>query len=181
MKLNATSKIAIAALAVVGSFCALPAGRVRALPCPGGCQHATRFTFGMLGITTGQTARLNVVNALPVDPPSIPVGPPIRVTLMFVDGNGNPFNIAGAPLQTIVTLGPGQSGSLDLNSDAIPNGPPTVPNGPPIRVQIRALVAECEGCSRGFVVPTLEVFDNATGKSTLVIPDTPAINGSTED
>src|SRR5262245_9519340 len=103
MKLNATSKIiAVAALVAIVIYCALPAGRVRALPmCGTGCVNL-RFTFGMLGITTGQTARLNVVNALP-QPPST------RVTLMFVDANGNPVNIAGAPLQTTVTLSPGQS------------------------------------------------------------------------
>src|SRR5262249_6515069 len=152
-------------LAAVALFAALPASHVSALPCPGGCQHATSFTFGMLGITPGQTARLNVVNAIPVGPPTIPVGPPIRVTLMFVDGNGNPFSIAGVPLQTTVTLGPGQSGFLDVNGDAIPSGPPIIPSGPPTRVEIRALVSECEGCSTGLVVPTLEVFENATGRT----------------
>jgi len=176
MKLNATSKIiAVAALAAIAIYCALPAARVRALPiCGSGCANL-RFTFGMVGITAGQTARLNVVNALPQLPPQLPSPPTVRVTLMFVDSSGNPVNIAGAPLQTTVTLSPGQSAFLDLNGDAVPNGPPTIPNGPPTRVQIRALVSDCEGCDSGLVVPTLEVFDNATGKTTLVMPDTPAI------
>jgi hypothetical protein len=175
MKLNATSKItSIAALAAIAIFCVLPAHRVSALPkCPG-CENL-RFTFGMVGIAAGQTARLNVVNAIPVGPPQLPSGPPVRVTIMFVDANGNPFNIGGALLQTTVMLSPGQSAFLDLNSDAIPVGPPIIPSGPPTRIQIRALVSDCEGCSSGLVVPTLEVFDNATGKTTLALPDTPAI------
>jgi len=129
----------------------------------------------MLDITAGQTARLNVVNALPQPPPIYPSPPPTRLTLMFVDGNGNPFNIAGAPLQTTVTLGPGQSAFLDLNGDALPVGPPVYPSPPPQRVQIRAVLPSCDGCDQGFVIPTLEMFDNATGKTTLVVPDTPAI------
>ena len=59
MKLNSTSKvIALAALVAIAIFCALPAGRVSALPNCTGCRNL-KFTFGMLGITPGQTARLN--------------------------------------------------------------------------------------------------------------------------
>jgi len=175
MKLNATSKIiAIAALAAIAILCARPARRVSALPMCPNCMNL-RFTFGMVGIAAGQTARLNVVNA-------VPIGPPVRVTLMFVDGNGNPFNIGGVLLQTTVRLSPGQSSFLDLNGDAIPVGPPIIPPGSPTRTQIRALVSDCEGCSSGLVVPTLEVFDNVTGKTTLMMPDTPAITrGGGED
>jgi len=183
MKLNATSKaIVVAALAGVAIFCALPAGRVNALPnCPT-CRNL-RFTFGMVGISPGQTARLNVVNAIPPGPPNSPPGPPIRVTLMFVDSTGNPFNIGDAPARTTVTLHPGQSTFLDLSlsGDAFPVGTPNIPPGPPTRVQLRALVSDCEGCSRGLVVPTLEVFDNATGKTALVMPDIPAIKLGEED
>jgi hypothetical protein len=181
MNLNSTSKvIAVAALVAIAIFCALPAGRVSALPNCTGCRNF-KFSFGMLGITPGQTARLNVVNAIPNGPPQIPSGPPSRVTLMFVDSNGNPFSVGGALLHTTVTLLPGQSAFLDLNGDAIPVGPPSAPNGPPNRVQIRALVSDCEGCGRGLVVPTLEVFDNATGRTILVMPDTPAIKRGESD
>jgi len=181
MKLNATSKlIVVAALAAIAIFCALPAGRVSALP--GGCNRCNlRFTIGMVGITAGQTARLSVVNAYPSPPPQLPNPPPTRLTLMFVDANGIPINIAGALLQSTVTLNPGQSAFLDLNGDAYPSPPPTYPSPPPNRVKIRALVSDCEGCDSGLLVPTLEVFDNATGKTTLVMPDTPRIKGSTED
>jgi hypothetical protein len=183
MKLNGISKlIAIAAVGGIAILCALPAGRVSALPgCPG-CRNL-RFTFGMVGITPGQTARLNVVNAIPPGPPNIPPGPPIRVTLMFVDSNGNPFNIGDAPSRTTVTLLPGQSTFLDLalSGDALPVGAPGIQPGTPARLQMRALISDCEGCSRGVVVPTLEVFDNATGKTTLVMPDTPAIKAGDED
>src|SRR5262245_10194459 len=175
-----TSKIIVVALAAIAIFCVLPAGRVRALP--GGCSRCNlRFTFGMVGITAGQTARLNVVNALPQPPPNLPNPPPNRVTLMFVDSSGNPVNIGGAPLQTTVTLSPGQSAFLDLNGDAYPSPPPNLPNPPPQRVEIRALVSDCEGCGSGLVVPTLEVFDNATGRTTLVMPDTPATAGRADD
>jgi hypothetical protein len=182
MNLNASSKmIAVAALLAMAIFYPITVNQASALPkCPS-CRNLL-FSFGMLGISTGQTARLNVVNA-------IPVGPPQQVTLMFVDANGRPFiNAAGQLLSSSVLLGPGQSAYLDLNGDNIPigppnipGGPPSIPVGPPIRVQFRALIPDCEGCNRGLVVPTLEMFDNASGKTTLVMPDTPAVTKGERD
>jgi len=100
---------------------------------------------------------------------------------MFVDGTGNPFNIGGVQVQTNVTLIPGQSAFLDLNADAIPSGPPNMPGGTQSRTQIRAIISKCDGCNKGFVVPTLELFDNTTGRTTLVMPDTPAIKPDSEN
>ncbi|HKQ74789.1 MAG TPA: hypothetical protein VJ810_13940 [Blastocatellia bacterium] len=182
MNLNASSKmVAVAALAAIAIFYPMTAKRASALPTCPSCRNLL-FSFGMLGITAGQTARLNVVNA-------IPVGPPQRVTLMFADANGRPFINAGGQLSSSsVILGPGQSAYLDLNGDAIPigppnipGGPPSIPVGPPIRVQFRALIPNCDGCNHGLLVPTLEVFDNASGKTTLVMPDTPAITKGERD
>jgi len=178
VNVNAKSKwIVVLGLTAIAMYCVLPAGRARALSscmsCPG-----VRFTFGMMGIAAGQTARLNIVNALPIGPPNLPVGPPIRVTLMFVDANGSPFNIGGTQLRTTVMLSPGQSVFLDLNGDALPIGPPTLPSVPPQRAQVRALVSECDRCSDGLMVASLEVFDNVTGKTTLVMPDTAAMTRS---
>lgn len=182
MNLNASSKVAaVAALAAIAIFYTMSANLTSALPkCPG-CRNLL-FSFGMLGITPGQTARLNVVNA-------IPVGPPQRITLMFVDANGRPFiNAGGQILSSSVILGPGQSAYLDLNGNAIPvgppiipGGPPSIPVGPPNRAQFRALIPECDGCNHGLIVPTLEVFDNASGKTILVMPDRPAITKGERD
>ena len=179
MKKHATQfKLMVVAMLLLFSVVAF-SNRVRALPkCPS-CRNL-HFSFGMLGITSGQTARLSVVNAIPVGPPSLPSSPPqtpVRVDLMFVDVAGNPIvTIGGQLLHTTVLLSPGQSAFLDLNGDAIPVGPPILPSGPPNRVLIRAVVPNCERCNQGFVIPTLEVFENTSGKTTLLMPDTPALN-----
>jgi hypothetical protein len=142
---------------------------------------------GMIGITAGQTARLNVVNAIPQGPPSIPGGPPTvpsgppqLVELMFVDSNGNQLlDAAGVSVKTTLTLGAGESAFLDLNANAIPKGPPNLPSGPPDfggRVQLRALVrAMPVGPPQrgeehaGSIITTLEVFDNVTAKTSFVM------------
>ena len=47
--------------------------------------------FGMVGITRGQTLRLNVVNLVTPPDPGRQVPPPCRVVLSFRDANGRPF------------------------------------------------------------------------------------------
>jgi hypothetical protein len=53
----------------------------------------------------------------------------------------------------------------------------------PGRVQFRAEVPSCIGCgnSKGTVLATLEIFDTATGKTTFMIPDYPAISSHGDD
>ena len=69
-----------------------------------------------------------------------------------------------------------------VGQSALWTSPPSYTAG---RTQIRAEVASCVGCgdSKGTVLATLEVFDTATGKTTLVMPDAPAISshGDGED
>lgn len=180
---NRSKLLSVAALLLLLIFAITLTTRVGAVPTCPNCRNL-HYSFGMLGITSGQTARLSVVNAIPVGPPQIPVGPPnmpVRVDLMFVDENGNPITAGGQLLHTTVILSHGQSAFLDLVGDAIPVGPPSIPGGPPNRIQFRALLPNCEHCNRGFVIPTLEVFDNATGKTSLLMPDTPALARDRDD
>jgi hypothetical protein len=119
--------------------------------------------FGMVGLTRGQTARLNVVNV--GNPDTLPC----EVQLMFLDNLGR--TLAG-PEPHLVP--PGQAVFLDLNADAL--------GGPDIfgRFQIRAQVTlggpdtklrEVRACSNNLrnLRSTLEVFDNDTGKSTVIL------------
>src|ERR1043166_1373413 len=73
--------------------------------------------FGMVGITHGQTIRLNLVNLVP--PPSDgSLPPPCRVVLSFRDANGRPFtNSDGQVIRREVSLQSGESAFLDLNGD----------------------------------------------------------------
>ena len=74
-----------------------------------------------------------------------------------------------------MTLAEGQSAFVDFT-------PPSSTAG---RMQIRAEMPNCVGCGngKGTVLATLEVFDTATGKTTLLMPDYPAISsrGADED
>ena len=177
-KLNTKSKfIALAGMAVIGMAAIWTFNnRASAKPmpsCGGGC--TALFDFGMLGITSEQTARLSVVNikACTQSRPCTPA----QVALRFVNSNGTPVtNADGYPIgSSTVTLASGQSAFLDLSCPGGCTGP--------ARVQFRAEVPSCIGCGegKGTVLATLEIFDNATGKTTLVMPDYPAISSHGDD
>ena len=142
----------------------------RTMPlCPSSCRAL--FSFGMVGITANQTARFSVVNTRRcVHGPCAPA----QVDFRFVKSDGNPVtNSDGYPIGTsTATLADGQSAFLDMLG--CPGG-----CSAPARVQFRAEVTSCIGCGSangsGFVIPTLEVFDNVTGKTAFVMPDYPAI------
>jgi len=101
----------------------------------------------MVGLARGQTARLNVVNLFPPDP--------CDVQLVFYDSQGKPL-ARGAD-----TLKPGAAMFLDLNREAI--------GDPNARVQIRAVVQFSSTDCLAQVRASLEVYDNDTGKTTLIV------------
>jgi hypothetical protein len=134
--------------------------------------------FGMVGLARGQTARLNVVNLGSGDPPgeADPPGELCRVTLGFVDASGRPFmDEMGNEIMKQVALPAVQSEFLDLRLSDPPSGKRADPPGVR-RVQIRAgidpeserggAVPHLNPC--GNLVATLEIFDTATGLTTLV-------------
>ena len=123
--------------------------------------------FGLIGIARAQTARLNVINVPPPDPEYPPN--PCLVTLGFVDDQGAIFHDrAGNPLVARAEILPGESAFLELRAaDAL--GRTTA-----LRKQFRATIERrsgpveyppnpCDG-----IVPTLEVYDNFTGRTTVL-------------
>src|SRR5215813_4955662 len=109
--------------------------RVRARPMPTAVERQP--LFGMVGITRGQTLRLNVANLEQPGDSTIPPGP-CRAVLTFRDDTGNPFTDSnGDVIRRAVDLQPGESAFLDLNADLF--GPPST-NGTPARLQLRPLV-----------------------------------------
>jgi hypothetical protein len=130
-------------------------------------------TTGMVGITVNQTARLNVLNSAS---PLLQANPlplrPCKVTLTI-------FDEQGAQLKQLVVdnLPPRTAKSLDFP------GPVAVAGMTPValRIQVRGAVSVSpgplpEGMAQWFVfpiactvVPTLEVFDNDTGKTMVVL------------
>src|SRR5215471_21599397 len=138
--------IAIALVALLSTVAIWEVRHVRASQAP-----APEGGFGMVGITQGQTMRVNVVNVCPgPEPDQIPPGPcrvippgdpdlppgPCRVLLSFRDANGQPFTDSnGQVIRQLVELQAGQSAFLDLNGDIFAGGVST--NGGPARLQLR--------------------------------------------
>jgi hypothetical protein len=108
--------------------------------------------FGLIGIDPLETVRLNAVCAATPLPGGVNPGP-CDVTLAFLDINGRAINRATHTLQ------PGESASLDLTG---------VPSGAR-RTEVQPFVP---ASGLGFVVVTVEVFDNNTGRTTAVLNPT---------
>jgi hypothetical protein len=132
-----------------------------------------RVSFGMVGITQGQTARINVANVLTPNDPNYPPGP-TRVVLTFLNGDGQLFrNRDGNPIRRVAMLERGQATFLDLNFDEFPPGP--------IRIQLRPAVTAFppgpvdNALPPGPIVPTVEVLTNANGKTVFALSGPPAI------
>ena len=111
-----------------------------------------QHTSGVVGITAGQTAKLNVLY------PTVPA-PILQVicsaTLVIADDQGKILKSEDA--QQLIA---GKSIALDLNADT------DLPSGTN-RVQIHALtLTPNPGCA---LIPTLEILDNSTGKTVVVV------------
>jgi hypothetical protein len=131
-----------------------------------------RISFGMIGITQGQTIRLSVVNT---EPPPIGDSQPQaqRVVLTFLDSEGHFIhNNDRAPVRKVVMLQPGKASFLDLNADDL-----QLPPGP-IRLQLRAVVNAAAPPSSNLAPPfvsSVEVINNANGRTVFALSSPPAI------
>ena len=117
------------------------------------------FSFGMIGIGTSQTARLNVVNLVRTAPPlAISIAQtPCKVELDFYDGQGKVIQ-----QKTVANLGFGQADFLDLVRSQL--------NSTLAHVDVSAVVKV--GSTQSYfcnISTTLEVFDNVTGATTAIL------------
>lgn len=112
---------------------------------------AVEFNFGMVGITRGQTARLNVLNT---------GGVPIEVSLNFTDGEGRLIK------QTVERLDGRQAKFLDLTPSSVDVGVGRLQVHASIEIRIWELA---DGGAGRQIVPTLEVFDNDTGRTNFAL------------
>ncbi len=112
--------------------------------------------FGMLAVTHGQTARLNVVDTMDVPP-----GPCREVELMFLDSEGN---IRQRSVQCVMS---GHAAFLDLNGNFLE----LTDN----RAEIRGKVHLINPPERTMtnLVATIEVFDNETGRTSFILAPPP--------
>ena len=117
------------------------------------------YDSGIVGITRGQVARLNVVNTSDIYRPTGYPPDPCRVTLSFYTREGMLL------AQVTRVLAPGQAASLDVNAnDFVPN------QGS--RLQLHAVVNVAPGTSgiTPCVMPTVEGFDLNDGKTSFLLP-----------
>ena len=122
----------------------------------------------MVGITPGQTIRLNVVNVVPPPTDGFPPGPS-RVVLTFLNSEGQLFRGRdGNPVRRVAMLEPGASTFLNLNADQFA--------GDAARLQLRALVTlvpppvgELSPPQPDRIVATVEVVNNANGRTDWVL------------
>jgi len=109
-----------------------------------------QMTSGVVGITAGQTARINVL--YPTAPAPI-LQPLCSVTLNIADDQGKILKTV-----TVSQFVAGRSASLDLNADTDLTGNP--------RTEIHGYSVAPAGCN---FTGTLELIDNITQKTVLVI------------
>jgi hypothetical protein len=165
----ALALVALAALVTFGIFRGAPRAHAQDIAPPVG----DRISFGMVGITQGQTARINVANVLTQNDPNYPPGP-TRVVLTFVNSDGQLFrNRDGSSIRRVAMLERGQAAFLDLNFDEFPPGP--------TRIHLRAVVTAFppgpidNALPPGPIVPTVEVLNNANGRTVFALSGPPTI------
>lgn len=139
--------------------------------------HQT-VTTGMVGVTNGQIARLNVLNvsSVPVVAAAGSTAPVANCTvaLQFLDAKSNLLKT------TVVTgLAPGMATYLDLRREEIAGATAgrTEIRGVVSIILTPSLVESAAPTGYCSLLPTLEVFDSATGATLLLTSDTRAVGG----
>ena len=173
----ATLFIALAALTTVGLLLGAGQYQVQAQdqqPSP----VPDRISFGLVGITHGQTIRLSAANTTIPNDLNFPPGP-TRVSLTFLDAEGRPFRSHdGSVVRRVVDLQRGQSTFLDLNYDELPPGPS--------RLQLRAVLTVLPpGPTKSDtpppigdrIVPSVEVINNGNARTVLFVGNPGVIHG----
>jgi len=130
------------------------------------------FTTGMVGFTTNQTVRLNVLNlnSVPTSTTATPMAN-CTIELQFFDAKNNLVKQALVP-----NFGPGTATSLDLPRASVTSENAT-------RAEIRGVVVVnpstpvASPVAPGYciVMTTLEIFDTTTNSTVVLTSDTRAV------
>ena len=131
--------------------------------------EASPSRYGMIGLTPGETLRINVANPeLPPAPGEFPPGP-CRLQLSFMDSAGHELLPA-----VKVSLEAGQSTHLDINGDRLFPSTSTLPAVQ--RMEIRPVVLSLPKIKPGTTshalppgpcVSSIEIIDNRSGKTLI--------------
>src|ERR1700736_1681569 len=135
---------------------AIPAA-AQVAPLPGPTSNSITLSFGVIGLASGESVRINVLNLVRTPPPLGIALIPCRTELSFYDADGKLLK-----QKVVDSLGFGRADFLDLDRAEI--------TGATGRAQIAASVKV--GSNQSFfcsIAPTLEVFDDATGRTSTVL------------
>ena len=136
-----------------------------------------RISFGMVGITEGQTVRVNVSNFIAPNDSGYPPGP-TRMVIRFLNAAGHPVtNRGGEVIRSVVDLRRGESTFLDISFSELPPGPS--------RAQLRAVITEMPPPVAGTnpfppgptTVQSVEVINNANARTVFFIGNPGVIRG----
>lgn len=114
-----------------------------------------RINFGLAGITRVQTMRVNLVEV-----GDVPPRPCRQVEIMFLNSRGTPLG------RSVDCVGSGQPVFLDLNGASIDGST----NRTEVRVAVRLQPPPEADRDQSNVVATVEVIDNQTGKTVVMVP-----------
>jgi hypothetical protein len=156
-RIGVAAAIALGLIAVTAGWGAVRTGAVAP-------DTGDRIAFGMVGITAGQTARLNVAYQPPPDGDRPGRNPERIVRLQFLD------EIGDVVAEQTVRLMPGHAAFLDYSNE----GDTRLGN----RQQIRGMVIEGgiddpNAKNKGTLLGTVEGFDSETGKTQFVLGPSP--------
>lgn len=133
-----------------------------------------RVSFGLVGITAGQTVRISVANTILPSDANLPPGP-VRVVMTFRGMNGQLIrNRNGDIIRRAVELERGDATFLDLDYDALPPGPVRAQIRPVVVVQPPA-VTETNAIPYGSAVPTVEIINNVNGRTQFAVFTHPGV------
>ena len=138
---------------------AIPAA-AQVAPLPGPTTNTITLSFGVIGLASGESVRINVLNLVRTPPPLGIAQIPCRTELSFYDADGKLLK-----QKVVDNLGFGRADFVDLDRAEI-----TSATG---RVQVAAAVKV--GSNQSFfcsITPTIEVYDDATGRASTVLTNT---------
>ncbi len=128
--------------------------------------------YGLVGLVTNQSLRINVANlGNPPDPDSPP--DPCRVVIIFRDGNGTPLTTPnGVVIRRVALLQGGQSTSLTLNADNFVREGSRFQLRPDVRIQ---QADGTNGLPPDPCIPSAEVMGNENGRTQFMLNFIPAV------
>jgi hypothetical protein len=161
-----TSVVAVAIVLLVAGLVLYPATHLRAQPAF--LSSSQYLTFGMVGITPGQSARINAL-LLPAGGPII-AGGSCQVTFTILNDQGATLASATMPVT--------QNQSVQFDYPALPL---PLPTSGTMRTEIRGTVQTAFTVTSGSpvaagptcaVVPSMEIVNPTTGQTELVLENT---------